>query len=62
MKRLVMGLALGVLLLLPLPLQAAEEPTFSWQDAAENIDLEVMEEYKNHIDGEISSYMETKPV
>ena len=62
MKQLVIGLALGMLLLLPVPLQAAEEPAFSWQDAVENIDLEVMEEYKNHIDAEINSYMETKPV
>ena len=62
MKRLVMGLALGILLLLPVPLQAAEEPVFSWQDAVENIDLEVMEEFKESIDGEISSYIETKPV
>jgi len=61
-KQLVIGLALGMLLLLPVPLQAAEEPAFSWQDAVENIDLEVMEEYKNHIDAEINSYMETKPV
>jgi hypothetical protein len=61
-KQLVLGLALGMLLLLPVPLQAAEEPAFSWQDAVENIDLEVMEEYKNHIDAEINSYMETKPV
>jgi stage III sporulation protein AE len=62
MKRLVMGLALGILLLLPVPVQAAHEPAFSWQDTVGNIDLEVMEEYKNRIDGEISHYMETKPV
>lgn len=62
MKRLVMGLALGILLLLPVQVQAAEQPAFSWQDTVENIDLEVMEEYKNRIDGEISSYTETKSV
>jgi stage III sporulation protein AE len=62
MNRLVLGLALGILLLLPVPVQATEKPAFSWQETVENIDLEVMEEYKNLIDGEISSYMQTKPV
>ncbi|MGB4508388.1 MAG: stage III sporulation protein AE [Syntrophomonadaceae bacterium] len=62
MNRLVLGLALGILLLLPVPVQATEKPAFSWQETVESIDLEVMEEYKNLIDGEISSYMQTRPL
>jgi stage III sporulation protein AE len=62
MNRLVLGLAPGILLLLPVPVQATEKPAFSWQETVESIDLEVMEEYKNLIDGEISSYMQTRPL
>jgi len=62
MKRLVIGLALGIMLLLPLPVEAAEEPVFSWQDTAEQMDLEVMEEYKNRLEGEINSYITSKSV
>jgi len=62
MKRLVIGLALGIMLLLPLPVKAEEQPVFSWQETVEQIDLEMMEEYKNRIEGEISAYTDSKPV
>lgn len=62
MKRLLIGLAIGIMLFLPCPVQAGEEPAFSWQDTVEKIDLQVMEEYKNRIDGEISSYTHNRSV
>lgn len=62
MRKLLAGLALGLLFLFPGPVQAVEEPAFSWQDTAETLDLQVLEEYKNHIDGEITTYMDSKSV
>lgn len=35
---------------------------FSVDQAMENLDFSIMEEYKNKIDGEINSYLENKPV
>lgn len=63
MKKLLIGLAVIFLLVLPAPVLAVDdEAAFSWQDTVEKIDLQVMEEYKNRIDGEISAYTDTKSV
>jgi stage III sporulation protein AE len=48
----------------PVPVTAAEQEqaAFSMQDAMQSIDLEELEEFKGHIDGEMSSYLETRSV
>jgi stage III sporulation protein AE len=65
MKKAVMFLII-IFLLLPLPTLAADgpedQPGFSFQDTMKSIDLEIMEEYKSQIDGEISSYIDSTPV
>ncbi|MDD2621158.1 MAG: stage III sporulation protein AE [Syntrophomonadaceae bacterium] len=53
-------------LCLPLPVIAADDDaaatTFSLQDAVNSLDLSVLEEYKDSVDGEISYYMEGKSI
>src|SRR5690606_12530694 len=39
-----------------------DTPVFSWQETMSNLDIDVLENYKNHIDGEITSYLEQKSV
>ncbi|MBO8159206.1 stage III sporulation protein AE [Thermosyntropha sp.] len=39
-----------------------DQAAFSVTEAVQSIDLNVMEEYKNKIDGEINSYLENKPL
>lgn len=39
-----------------------EKPVFSWQETMSNLDMEVLENYKKNIDGEITSYLEQKSV
>ncbi len=63
MKKLLIGLAVIFMLVLPAPVLAVDdEAAFSWQDTVEKIDLQVMEEYKDRIDGEVSAYTDTKSV
>ncbi|MEA1960255.1 MAG: stage III sporulation protein AE [Bacillota bacterium] len=64
MKKILI-LVLFMLLPLILPVSAwaqEEESVFSVQDAMKSIDMESLEEFKGNIDGELSSYMETKSV
>lgn len=54
------------LLLIPVQVEGADrnesEPVFSLQDTMKNMDIEMLDEYKRNIDGEISSYIDRKPV
>lgn len=66
--KLLYGLLLAGLCILPITDRAyavegkATESAFSLQDSIDSIDLDVLEEYKRHIDGEISSYIDNKSV
>ncbi|MGR6836410.1 stage III sporulation protein AE [Syntrophomonas erecta] len=56
---------IGMILLivvLPRPIMAEETDLSVIQDTVDNIDFGVMEEYKNKIDGEISSYIHSRSV
>ena len=54
------------LLLLPVPAIGLDtgpsEPVFSLQDTMKSMDLDMLDAYKNNIDGEINSYFERKSV
>lgn len=39
-----------------------DTPVFSWQETMSNLDIDVLENYKKNIDGEITSYLEQKSV
>ncbi|HZK44505.1 MAG TPA: stage III sporulation protein AE [Syntrophomonadaceae bacterium] len=61
---LLITLILSLLLLNCSPVLAVDdaEPDFSWQETMSNLDLEMLESYKQNIDGEVNNYLEHKPI
>lgn len=61
---LIAFIVLSLVLINPIAASAddAETPVFSWQETMSNLDLEVLENYKKNIDGEITNYLKHKTV